>query len=374
VSVGSIALLLSLSILNGFDEKLKATAIKFTSEISLQMINKSEIENVDLISAKVLEINGVKEVIPVLQTEGLAISKNYTEGISLQSIDTKNDFKNFKDKIIKGNFAFSSDSAKEIIIGEALAKKLNLEINDKILIYALKSKENVTFSSASYSQFQIKSIYQTGMNQYDEVVAFFPYATLANFLEKSTNSATYFEIFVNDLEKVNEISAEIDENLDYPFFPLTYYELNHSIFAWIDFQKAPIPLILAIISLVAALNIITMLIITVVEKSHSIGILRALGMRSYKIVTIFIFLGIRTAVIGLFIGIFLSLFFTFLQTKFSIITLDSKIYFLDKLPISMELQYIFGVFGLTLIFSFFASLIPAFIAVKVSPVKAINFK
>ena len=374
VIVGSIALLISLSILNGFDKKLRETAIKFTSDICVQTINGSEITNTKNVRNQMLKITGIKEAIPVLQTEGLAISKDYTEGISLQSINPKEDIRNFKSNIIEGEFAFSSDTVKEVIIGEALSKKLNLKINDKLLVYALKNKENISFSSASYSQFKIKAIYRTGMEQYDNSVVFFQYATLANFLEKSENTATYFEIFVNDLEAVAQISDNIVEQIGYPFFARTFYEINCSIFDWIEFQKQPIPIVLTIISIVATLNIITMLIITIVEKSHSIGILRALGMQGKSIVQMFVFLGMRIALLGSLIGLFFSVTFVFLQSNFSLITLDRKIYFLDSLPISMEIHYIFGVIGLTLIFSFFASLIPSIIAVKVTPIKAIRFK
>ena len=374
IVVGSIALFISLSVLNGFDKKLRETAIKFTSDIYVQTINGSEIANAENVRNQMLKINGIREAIPVLQTEGLATSKDYTEGISLQSINPKEDIKNFKSNIIEGEFAFSSDTAKEVIIGEALAKKLNLSIDDKLLVYALKNKEHISFSSASYSQFKIKAIYRTGMEQYDNSVVFFPYAALANFLEKPKNIATYFEVFVDDLEAVAEISEEIVNQLGYPLLSRTFYEINHSIFAWIELQKKPIPIVLTIISIVATLNIITMLIITVVEKSHSIGILRALGMQGKSIVQTFIFLGMRIALLGSLIGLFFSMAFVFLQNKFSLITLDSKIYFLDSLPISMEIHYIFGVIGLTLIFAFFASLIPSVIAVKVTPIKAIRFK
>jgi lipoprotein-releasing system permease protein len=212
------------------------------------------------------------------------------------------------------------------------------------------------------------------MSQYDDAVIFFPYITLANFLEKSPTAATYFEVYVDNLEKVSNIGIEIDEQLDYPFISTTYDEINHSIFAWIELQKKPIPIVLAIISIVAAMNIVTSLIIIVVEKTHSIGILRTLGISGKKIIQIFVFLAMRTSILGTLIGIALSLLFALLQNKLALITLDSKIYFVDRLPIDVEPMFILGVFGLTFIFSLLASLIPSLIAVKISPIKAIQFK
>jgi len=374
VIVGCLALLLSLSILNGFDKKLRETAIKFTSDISVRTMNASEIENFDEVRNQLLLLKEIKEVVPVLQTEGIISTREFTEGIALQSINPQNDVKNFSQNIVEGEFNFSSENANEIFIGSSLARKLNVKIGEKIMIYAIKNKDNISFDAANYAQFTVKAIYSSGMELYDNSVVFFPYLSLANFLEKPPTVATYFEVYLHNIETVNQVAEQIENSLSYPFYPLTYYEINQSIFAWIELQKQPIPIVLAIISLVASFNIITMLIITVVEKSHSIGILRTLGLSSRKIILIFVAIALRIAFFGSIIGLFLSLTFVFLQNKFSLITLDSKIYFLDKLPIEMEFIYIFGVLGLTLIFSFLASLIPAIIAVRVSPIKAIRFK
>jgi len=374
VIVGCLALLLSLSILNGFDKKLRETAIKFTSDISVRTINGSDIENSEEIRNQILQIKEIKNALPVLQTEGIIASTKYTEGIALQSISPQNDIKKFAQNIIEGEFAFSADDANEVFIGNSLARKLNAKIGDKIMIYAIKSKDNLSFESANYSQFTIKAIYSSGMEQYDNSVVFFPYLSLANFLEKSPNTATYFEIYLHNIENAARVAYQIDDKLGFPFFSLTYYEINQSIFSWIELQKQPIPIVLAIISLVASFNIITMLIITVVEKSHSIGILRTIGLSNKKIILIFVSIALRTAFLGAIIGLTLSSIFVFLQNKFSLITLDSKIYFVDRLPIDMELIYVVGVLGLTLIFSLFASLIPSIIAVRVPPIKAIRFK
>jgi lipoprotein-releasing system permease protein len=374
VVVGCLALLLSLSILNGFDKKLRETAIKFTSDICVITINGSEIEDIDEVRNQILENKNIRDALPVLQTEGIVSTPKYTEGISLQSINPQNDIKNFAQNIIEGEFSFSTVDANEIIIGKALAKKLNAKLGDKLMIYALKSKDNISFSAASFSQFTIKAIYSSGMEQYDNSVVFFPYLALANFLEKPPTVATYFEIYLHDIDNVYQVAYQIDDHLGFPFFSSTFYEINSSIFKWIELQKEPIPIVLAIISLVASFNIITMLIITVVEKSHSIGILRTIGLSNKKIILIFVSIALRTAFIGSIIGLALSSIFVFLQTKFSLITLDSKIYFIDRLPIDMELIYVIRVLGLALIFSLLASLIPSIIAVRVSPVKAIRFK
>jgi lipoprotein-releasing system permease protein len=388
VIIGTLALLLSLSILNGFSYKLQDIATQFTSDICVQTINGSPINETATVTKKLEKLQGIKSAIPVLQTEGIITinsnnskeksNESFVEGTVFQSINPENDVKNFAKNVVAGEFSFSNDTAAEVIISSSLSSKLGIGLGEELMLYALTADKQISFSTVAYSKFKVKCIYKTGTERYDNSVIFLSHAKLANFLERSQNSATYFEVFVNDENKelatVTEISAQIEDSLGYPFFPLTFYELNSSLFSWIDFQKKPIPLVLAIISLVASFNIVTMLIITVVEKSHTIGILRALGMQRNDILRIFIFLSVRLSVISSFIGIFLSLIFIVLQDKFSLISLDSKIYFIDSLPVHLEFSYIFGVFGLTVLFSFLASLLPALIAIKISPVKAIRFK
>ena len=386
VMVGTLALILSLSILNGFNFELYKTVTKFTSDIAIYTINGSYIINSNTTKNILLKNPNIVSVSPVLYAEGIATTKKSTEGIAVQSVfpsdflsPGSNLINNISTNIIDGKIEFSSDSAKEIIIGQELARKLEVKIGDNILIYALKNTETISFSSAVYSQFKIRAIYKTGMLQYDGLIAFAPYKTLLDFLELPENTANYIEVFLPpevspDLTKTNSISNQIEDTLGYPFYPLTYYDLNRSIFAWIELQKEPIPLVLTIITVVALLNIITMLIIRVVEKTHAIGILRTLGLQNNKLIFIFIFQGAKTALIGSILGSILSILISLLQNYYGIISLDSSIYFLDKLPIKIEWYYFAIVISTTFFFSLIASLLPAFIACKVSPLKAIKFK
>ncbi|MCL2039976.1 MAG: FtsX-like permease family protein [Bacteroidetes bacterium] len=373
VVVGVIALLVSLSILNGFDNELRNTARKFTSDISVQTINGTDLID---INEKINTLNDIKEITninPVIQTEAILSVGEHIDGISMQSIP--NDIEKFalKDKIIDGNLNFSNNN-NEIIIGQHLAKKLNLKIDDKILIYAIKDKEHISFSSATYGNFIVKSIYNTGMYQYDNSVVFVPIDNLKTFLEKPDNTATYLEISLQNIDKVDIICKQIDAILGYPIFSISYYDINRSIFAWIELQKQPIPLVLAIISIVAAMNIITMLIITIIEKANTIGILRTLGLNRKSILKLFIYLSVRVAFIGASLGIILSVGFAFMQNTFSLIKLDSKIYFVDLLPVEITWKYVIIVSFLSLLFSFIASLVPSIIATRISPIKAIRFK
>jgi len=169
----------------------------------------------------------------------------------------------------------------------------------------------------------------------------------------SENSANSLDIILYDINKAQQIAGKIEKSLGYPFYVYTVFDLHSSVFAWIELQKEPIPLVLGLISIVAVFNIITVLLITVVEKTYSIGILRALGMSRKNIIKI---------IAGL------------IQKSYKIVSLEGEMYFLDALPIKFELWHFAIVISTALLLSFFATLIPSFIAAKIQPVKALRFK
>ena len=144
-------------------------------------------------------------------------------------------------------------------------------------------------------------------------------------------------------------------------------------FAWIELQKKPIPIVLGLISIVAVLNVLTMLLISVVEKTHSIGILRAIGMQRRDIMRVFILQGVGVGAAGTFAGCGLGYLICALQYWFKIIHLEGDVYFVDVLPIAFSIWHLVTVVGFSLLISLFATLIPAWIATRISPVQALRF-
>jgi lipoprotein-releasing system permease protein len=145
-------------------------------------------------------------------------------------------------------------------------------------------------------------------------------------------------------------------------------------FAWIELQKEPIPIVLGLISIVAVFNILTILLITVVEKTHSIGILRALGLTNREIISIFIYQGTSIGFFGTLLGCGLALAFSIVQQQYGLIHLPGEIYFMDKLPVAINPIHYVIVIGISVVLSLAATLIPSFIAVKINTIKALRFK
>ena len=375
VMLGSIALLISLSVLSGFDRALHDKAIRFTSHIKLFAYNRQALTNyrrtMEEVKFKFPEIKGIA---PVIEREGLIRSKSYIEGIVIRGIKPELDITNQRENIIAGEFGFSDSSAKEIIIGKRLADKLGVNIGDSVVIYAMREQMSGSMTYPDISKFKIKSIYQTNMAKYDDMIIYIPFLTAANIFRIPPGATLSFDIMLKDVSHVNQVLKGLEQELGYPYYGLTVYDIHGSMFAWIALQKEPIPIVLGLISIVAVFNILTILLVTVVEKTKTIGILRTLGLGDKEILSVFIFQGIKIGLAGALAGSFIALVFCLLQQNFGIIHLPGDIYFIDKLPVSINPVHYIIVIGTIILLSFLATLIPAFIAVRIKTINALKFR
>lgn len=375
ITLGSMALIISLSVLQGFEKALFENAVKFNSHITVNAFERKIINNTpELINNLRSLVHGISSLSPSIERQGLLKSKNTLEAVLIKGFDAKNDITKIKSNLIRGTFEFSDKFSKEIVISKRMSEKMNVSIGDNLILYSMRESPSGNLAYPDIDKFKIIGIYQTGFAKYDDATVFIPFFTAHRVFQIPENSATSLEIMVSDLNIVQSLSEKIQSVIGYKYFTLTVFEINSSAFAWIELQKDPIPIVLGLISLVAVSNILTILLITVVEKTHSIGILRALGVTSRDIIKIFIFQGLSIAVLGNLIGCSFALLFTFLQKNFGLINLRGEVYFLDTLPISIDIWHYITVIVISLTLSLISTLIPSYIATRINTIQAIRFK
>jgi lipoprotein-releasing system permease protein len=375
VTLGSMALIISLSVLDGFESALKTNAVKFTSHIKVKSFSDDNISNPEQMIKKIKAIYPeVKTAVPVVEREGLISSTGFVEGVVVRGTSRNYDITGLNKNIILGKFDFSSIEANEIIIGKRLAKKLNAEIGSDVVVYAIKGESLSKFEMPEIEKFKVIGIYETGMSQYDDIYIYIPFRKAQTLFKMPQESAGSLDLLLNDINLAPYISKKLNDELGYPYYAYTVFDLHSAVFAWIELQKAPIPLVLGLISIVAVFNILTILLITVVEKTHSIGILRAIGMSSSNIIKIFILQGLVIGTIGTLLGCGIGLTLGLIQQNYHIFTLEGDIYFLDTLPVKFYAWHFIVVIGMSLLLSFLATLVPSFIASRIQPIRAIRFK
>jgi lipoprotein-releasing system permease protein len=373
IAIGTLALILSLSVLEGYDKELRSNAVKFTSHIILQNFNRNPINNYpETISKIKTHFPEVVNIAPIIQNEALIKSPDAVEGVLFRGIKQDYNITSLQSDIKGGKFDLTGGG--KIIIGRRLANRLKVKLGNNLHIFSLKSGENLSDFSYKAGKFVITGIYESKMAQYDDIICYIGFADAQKITNLQNNQITNFEIMLNDVTLSPKISKQLETYLGYPYFTSTVYEMHRSIFSWIELQKEPIPIILGLIIIIAAFNIVTTLLILVIEKVRSIAVLRALGINRSDIVKIFVKLGISLGLWGSLIGTSITLVFSILQKNFELIRLNGDIYFLDVLPVEIIPMHYVIVIAVSFLLSFIATLIPAIIASRLNPLQAFRFK
>lgn len=375
VMLGCMALIISLAILDGFDSKLHESAVKFTSHITITSFNREPLLDYHgTIDRLKNHFDEIVDVEPVCEREGLIKSSTLTEGVTIRGIIPEMSITDIGSFIVEGEFSFTDTNAREVIIGKRLADKLTVALGDEIAVLTMKTRSLFGLPEPKVEKYKIVALYNSGMVQYDDLLIYIPYNRALKLFDMPANSTSIYQIMLDDMYKAPVLVDSIESFLRYPYFGLTVFNYHGSIFSWIEIQKEPIPIVLGLISIVAVLNIITSLLITIVEKTSTIGILRALGLDNKKILAIFLYKGFSIGLRGTIAGLTLAYVFSYVQLNYEIIRLKGEIYFLDVLPVKIVSEHYYLVAGISILLAITATLIPALIAVKVTPLRAMRFK
>ena len=374
VALGVAALIITLSVLGGFERTIKENVISFTAHLQLIGFQNQLLTNPGHAMEVVLsEYPEVKSIAPYLSREGMIRSGSTTEGVLIKGIDPKNDISAAKTRLMEGmyNLDQRERGTEGIILGRRLAQKLEVNVGDRILLMSLGGA-SVSLSQTRVMQFEVRGLYETGMAEYDET---YVYVNLKNAqrLFAVGPMVSGFDILLHDLDSVDNVSRRIPEKLGYPYYARTTYQMNRNLFTWIELQKKPIPIIIGLIIIVATVNIIGTLLMMVMEKGKEIGILRALGINRKKLTGIFLAQGMLIGVIGVVLGNLIAFLVCWLELRYRIISLPSGIYFMTHVPIDLNgLNFLF-VSILALLMCFLSSLVPSRIAARRDPIQMIKF-
>ena len=375
IALGVAVLIISLTILNGFEQAITDKIIKFNSHVKITAFGNRNLpdytNDIPKIEKKLKPF--LTSISPFVSKEAIIRSKKMSEGILLTGILPELDNSNIGEYIIKGDFNFNSETLPSIIIGKKLAEKLFIDLGDKVTIFTLRGDLPPSYENPpAIKQFLVRGIYESGMSEYDDVNAYIELNTAQEMFDIGKGISGY-NIKLNDISKIDSLTAEMNSYLGYPYYVRTIFQVHQNIFTWLELQKKPIPIILGLIIIVAVFNIVGTLLMIVLERTNTIGILRSLGATRRQVIKIFVYQGIYLAVIGVLIGNIIALVLSFIQRDYDIISLPDTVYFMSSVPIAIEWQNYLLVSAIAFMLCFAASLIPSFIASKIQPLAAIRF-
>jgi len=375
IAIGTAVLIIALTILNGFEEIVAQKIINFNSHIKITAFGNRNLPDSDVIESEIIQKIGddFHSSSKFISKLGIIKSRTVSEGVTILGIDTATDNTNIREYIVEGNYELDSEKMKQIIIGKKLSEKINVAVNDRITIFSLRRDELPDADNPpAIEQYIISGIFESGMAEYDDLNV---YISLSNAKElfETYNSISGYNIRLNNVDSIDSTANALQDLLGYPYYVRTIFQVHQNIFTWLDLQKEPIPIILGLIIVVAIFNIVGTMLMIVLERTSSIGVLKAIGFTKKKILQIFFVQGVFLGLLGIAIGCILALVLSYLQLQFNLIALPASIYFISTVPISIDIQNYLIVAGIGLALSLLASLIPSYIASRMTIISSIRF-
>lgn len=378
IAISTIVMLFAVAISVGLQQKIRDKAVAFNGHITISNFdtNLSEgaqapIKKTQLFYPEFKEVAGITHVQAVAQKFGIIRTETDFEGLFLKGVGIDYNWQYFKEFLIQGTLPNYSESySDEVLISEHLAKRLLFKLGDTFQMYFLKSDSS---SPPSIRKFKIVGIFNSGFEELDQTFLIGDLNHVQRLNRWSKDQVGQFEVFIQDYEDLEAKGLEVYAETPSTLNAQTVKQKYPVIFDWIAIFDKNTYGIIAMMILVGVINMITALLVLILERTQMIGILKALGSRSWSIQKVFIYTASYLAITGLILGNGIGLLLLFIQKYLSPITLNPSVYYVSKAPVDINLWTILSLNLLTFTICVLVLIIPSYLIAKIAPVKAIKF-
>ncbi|MCD7971381.1 MAG: ABC transporter permease [Candidatus Azobacteroides sp.] len=378
IALGLAVMILAVAIVIGFKQEIRGKVIGFGSHIRISSFESNYSYETQPIVVTDELINEIMKNPEVVRAERFAtkpgIIKTDTDflGVILKGIDKDYDLSFFEKNLIEGKMLTIPDTlTNDVLISENIANKLHLSLGDGFLTYFVQ--ENVRMR-----KFNIVGIYQTNFTEYDEIFLLADMRHIQRLNNWDSLQVSGIEILVKDYNRVDEIAEDIFYDLNDEqagsFYVETIRDLNPQIFNWLDLLDMNVWIILGLMLAVSGFTMISGLLILILERTNMIGILKALGAKDFSIRKVFLYLSSFLVLRGMLYGNIIALVICFIQYYFHVFTLDLTIYYIDTVPIHLNVLYIILLNIMTLLISMLILILPSYLIARINPARSIRFE
>lgn len=387
VMVGVMALIVVLAVMSGFQDTIKEKILDIQAHLVLLKTGQGGMDGYEEAMKEVEAVKGVVSVAPFIVTQVMLSSESSVFGVELKGIDPDRVGKvtklatNLKAGRLEDLKTAKRTEPPGIILGVELAKHLSVSIDDDIQVISPLGTMTPMGMMPKMKRFRVKGIFYSGMYEFDIKNAYVSIESAQKFLSMG-DRVTGIAIKTNDIYKVREIGSEIRRRMGFPFWTTDWMEMNRNLFSALRLEKIIMFIILMLIVLVAAFNIISTLIMVVMEKNKDIAILKSMGASSRSILKIFVIEGGVIGVVGTTLGAILGLLIAFnleqitefVENLFGFKILPSDVYYIDKFPSQVNPLDVGLIIVTAIGISLLATLYPSWRASKLDPAEALRYE
>jgi lipoprotein-releasing system permease protein len=378
IALGIIIMLIAVATGAGLQHNIRDNMAGFKGHI--QIINYDS-NNSDVSTTSVKKeqefyptfknIEGIKNVQVFANKAGILRTKTDFEGIIFKGVSTDYDWSFFKEYLIAGKVPdFNQPRTREVLLSQTVMNRLQLKLNDTILATFIKTVHSKLPSNKKYI---ISGIYSTGFLQFDKSMMIGDIREVQKLNKWTENEVGGFEVLIDDFDNVDKIGDKVYNSISATLNSKTIVEAYYNVFEWIKLFDNNVWFIIAIMILIAGINMITALLVLILERVQMIGILKSLGSSNTSIRKIFLYNASYLILKGLFWGNVIGLSIIGIQHYFKIITLDPETYYVSTMPVYISFTAILFLNIGTLLLCFLMLIIPSYIITKITPSKSIKF-
>ncbi len=392
IIVGVTALIVVLSVMTGFEETLKDKILGINANVVVTGLGRG-ITDYERVAAEVRKVGGVVGASPFTYNQAMISSGGGVIGAVVRGVDTKtaNEVTVLPKRIKEGTLEGINTPFKEalsgspnipgIVLGKELAMNIGVSVGDTVNVVSPIGTMTPAGPVPRMAAFKVAGIFELGMYEYDSTMAFISLESSQKFFRLG-DTVTGIEVKISDIYGAQKTADDISMRLKGPYWIRTWMEMNRNLFSALRLEKVAMFIILTLIILVAAMNIISTLIMVVMEKGKDIAILKSMGATSAGIMKIFMIEGIIIGITGTFLGTVLGLAAALnlekivgvIERVFRFKVLPPSVYYIDKLPSKVEPGVVITIVLISISISFLATLYPSWQASRLDPVEGLRYE
>tara|TARA_B100000787_G_scaffold169957_1_gene163075 strand:- start:313 stop:1551 length:1239 start_codon:yes stop_codon:yes gene_type:complete len=379
ISLGMITMLISIATSVGLQNKIKEKVSAFNGDLIITNFdtNNSDDSQVPISIEQDFypnfTISDNVNHIQITASKGAVVrTKTDFEGIIVKGVGADYNWSYFEDFLTAGVLPDFTKKAisNEVLVSDFLANRLGLKIGDKALTYFFNENSSKPPRTRA---FKIVGLYTSGFQQFDSQFILGDIKHIQRLNGWAPDQIGAFELFVKDFDALEKTNNEVYDSIGSMLDTQSIRGRFYSIFEWLDLFDFNVALIIVLMIIVSGFNMITALLVLILERTKMIGILKALGSSTWSVRKIFIYNAMYLVGVGLFWGNLIGIGLLLLQQQFNFFPLDPNTYYVNQVPVYLDLSYILGLNVGTLVLCFLILLIPSYIISKISPVTAIRF-